>query len=72
MAVAMGGFVFFFGFFFKQENILMRSTAFTWSPLSLSAVDKGDIQAEQTGPSHETACFPTEEAVISVSRLINP
>lgn len=33
---------------------------------------KEDSQAEQTVPSQETACFPTEEAVISVSRLINP
>lgn len=35
-------------------------------------MDKEDSQAEQTVPSQETACFPTEEAVISVSRLINP
>lgn len=44
MAVAMGGCCFLF--VFKQENILMRSTAFTWSPLSLSAVDKGDIHRQ--------------------------
>lgn len=43
-----------------------------WSLLSLSAVDKEDSQPEQTVPSQEMACFPTEEAVISVSRLINP
>lgn len=41
----------------------------TWS---LSAVDKEDSQAEQTAPVQETACFLTEEAVISMSRLINP
>lgn len=43
--------------------------------LDLSAVDEGEEkknQAEQRVPSHETACFPSEEAVISVSRLISP
>lgn len=40
--------------------------------LGLSAVDKEDSQAEQTVPSQETACFPAEDAVISVSCLISP
>lgn len=30
------------------------------------------VRTEEAGPSQEMACFPAEEAVISVSRLINP
>lgn len=52
----------------EQRSALLGARTF----LGLSAVDKEDSQAEQTVPSQETACFPTKEAVITVSHLINP
>lgn len=57
----------FFEFLLKfVGNFLNIQGASFWD------ADKEDSQAEEAVPSQEMACFPAEEAVISVSRLINP